>query len=275
MAAHLTPLAMSRAEALSLPNHTARRVEQLAVGAAELRLAKLGLGARRPRNFNPPQFDAAAAVAQPGADIAGNLGDLLHGADQHAYAVAEQAGVGRIVDVGLYHRGIDAHLAPLDHALVLGDRHHALVDLRDRLRRQRRAPATHRLGIRHFAAAHPGEVAVDQIGAHLPFQGFIAPVADVLERQQAQNHLGRSAAATTAAAVGMTFHQRLVDRCHQRFIRQHRVGMRHPGLAQIADFRGDQAVAEAQLGPPHLNHGACSAGCDAVRCPRPAGAVHD
>jgi hypothetical protein len=41
---------------------------------------------------------------------------------------------------------------------------------------------------------------------------------------------------------------------HQRFIRQHLIGRLHPVFAQIVDLCSDQAVAEAALRAPHLNH---------------------
>jgi len=63
-------------------------------------------------------------------------------------------------------------------------------------------------------------------------------------------------AAAAIAAPRMALRQGLIDRRHQLFVRQHRIGMRHPRFAQIIDFRRDQAVTEAQLRAPHLNHGA-------------------
>jgi hypothetical protein len=44
---------------------------------------------------------ATAAVAQLAADIAGNFGDLLHDPGEHSDAIAQQAAVGGIVNVGL------------------------------------------------------------------------------------------------------------------------------------------------------------------------------
>ncbi len=78
-------------EALGLADHAARRIEQMAIGPLEPVLAGLGFGARRPRDPEHAQLDAAAAVAQGGAGRAGNRGHLLHRADQHPHPVAEQA----------------------------------------------------------------------------------------------------------------------------------------------------------------------------------------
>ena len=56
-----------------------------------------------------PVLHALAAAEPAGTSLPGNLGDLLHGADQHPYTVAQQARVSWIVDIGLHHRGIHAH----------------------------------------------------------------------------------------------------------------------------------------------------------------------
>ena len=58
---------------------------------------------------------------------------------------------------------------------------------------------------------------------------------------------------------------------HQRFIRQHLIGMRHPVFAQIVDLSSDQAVAEAALRAPHLNHAFYSE----TLPPHPGAAGHD
>jgi hypothetical protein len=71
--------------------------------------------------------------------------------------------------------------------------HHALVNQLEHLRPEHPAPAGHRLGIGHLAAAHAGKVPVHQISPHLAFQLLTAPVADVLEGQQPQGHFGRCA----------------------------------------------------------------------------------
>jgi hypothetical protein len=125
----------------------------------------------------------------------------------------------RIVDVGLDHRGIDAHPAPLGQPVFLGDLHHPLVNLADDLGPQGYAPAAHGLGVGRLRPADPGEVAVHQIGAHLALQHAIAPVADMLQDQQSQHHFGRSAQATAAAALGMPLRESFVHGRYELFIR--------------------------------------------------------
>jgi len=82
----------------------------------------------------------------------------------------------------------------------------------------------HGLGVGHLRPADPGEVAVHQIGAHLPFQYAVTPVAQVLEHQQTQHHLGRNTAPAAGAALRMPLGQGLGDRRHDFLVRQ------HPGL---------------------------------------------
>src|SRR5712692_2180941 len=109
------------------------------------------------------------------------------------------------MDVGLHHRRIDAHSAPVHHPLVLRYFYHSFVNLLDDLRPDSDAPATHGLGVGHLGAAHAREVALHQVGTHLALQHLVAPVADVLEDQQTQNHFGRGALPATAAALGCRF----------------------------------------------------------------------
>ena len=64
----------------------------------------------------------------------------------------------------------------------------------------------------------------------------------------------------------------LVHGRYHLLIRQHLIGVPHPVFAQIAHLFGDQAVAEAALCTPHLNHVAC-AGTSTPQ--HPGAVVHD
>ena len=102
----------------------------------ELLLGFLAAAAACPSNFEKAKFHRSRAVAQLGTRGAGQARDRFHRAREHPHPVAEERTVGRIVDVGLHHRGIDAHPAPGDDLLLLGDGHHPLMDLLDDLRAQ-------------------------------------------------------------------------------------------------------------------------------------------
>ena len=177
-----------------------------------------------------------------------------------------------MMDIRLHHRRIHAHPPAGSHAFVSSYLHQPLVNLLDHLRPERDTPAPHRLGIGRLAGADPGEVAIHQIGAHLALQHAIAPVADVLEDQQAQHHLGRCAQPTATAALGMPSRQCFVHRSYDLLVRQHPVGVPHPAFAKIAYLFGDQPVTEAELRSAHLNHAVSSA--SSTR-PVPGAADHD
>ena len=161
-----------------------------------------------------------------------------------------------MVDVGLDHGGVDPHSPTRHQAIVLRDRHHALVNLAHHLGSQRHAPATHRLGVRGLGPAHAREVAIHQVGADLALKHGVAPVPDVLEDQQAQHNLRRHAQPAAAAALRMAPGQRLVHRRDDALVAQHPVGMLHPSFAKVAHLLGNQTVAEAELRSAHLNHAA-------------------
>ena len=75
-----------------------------------------------------------------------------------------------------------------------------------------------------------------------------------------------SSLAAPAAAVGMPMRQSFVHGADDLLIHQHPIGVFHPIFAKIAQFRGDQPIAETELCPPHLNHIVPPWGISADRC---------
>jgi len=132
---------------------------------------------------------------------AGEFGDLLHRSRQHPHAVAQQRGVGRVVDVGLDHGGVDSHSPALHDLALAGDGHQSPMQPLHHRRAQREADPAQRLRIGHLAGAHVRELTVDQVGPHLALEHAVAPVAHVLEHEKPQHHVGRRAAAPARAAV--------------------------------------------------------------------------
>src|SRR5262249_32831896 len=212
------------------------------------------LGSRGAANLHDAVFYAARAVAQLCSDLAGNFGDLLHDTGQHANPIAQQTAVGGIVNVGLDHGSVDAHLCPLAQALLPGNAHDSVVDLFDHLRPYRHAPFAHGLGIGHLGHPDVRELAVDEIGAHLPLEHGVAPVARVLENEQTNDHFGAKAAPTARAAQAMAFGQRFVRGHHNSLVRQHLVGVDHPRLVEAVDLFGDQLVTKRELRAPRVDH---------------------
>src|SRR5215470_1214633 len=109
--------------------------------------------------------------------------DLFHGPCPHPRAVVQQPAVGRIVNIGFYHRGVHPHLSPLNHSSLLSQRHDSRVQLRDGLRTDHLSQPYQRLGIRHFFHSYPTETAIDHVGSHFPLQNFVTPVAHMLQNQ--------------------------------------------------------------------------------------------
>ena len=158
------------------------------------------------------------------------------------------------MDVGFDDRGVHTKPVALHHAFLMSDAHKPRMDLLDHLCSERCAPPPHRLGIRHLAGAHARKVAVNEIGAHLPLQHPIAPIAYMLEDQKPQHGLGCNTLPAATAALGVALRQRLVHSAHDLLVRQNLVGMLHPRLTKIADFPGNQPIAKAELSTAHLNH---------------------
>src|SRR5262245_3584793 len=106
----------------------------------------------------------------------------------------------------------------------------------------------------HLGHADAGELAIDEIGAHLPLEHSVAPVARVLENEQAHDHFCAKAAPAARAAQAMALGQSLIGGHHDFFIGQHAIGMDHPFLVKAIDLLGDQLVAEGELCAPRVDH---------------------
>ena len=149
--------------------------------------------------------------------------------------------------MGLDHRRIHPKTPPFHNAFFLSDAHKPLMDLLDRVSPERHAPWSHRFGIGQLVRAHMSEVAIDEVGTNLAFQNLVAPIAHVLEDQKPQYSLGCNALPPPTAALGMTLRQCLIYRADNLLVRQHVIGMLHPGFAKVAHFPGDQPIAKAVL----------------------------
>ncbi len=62
-----------------------------------------------------------------------------------------------------------------------------------------------------------------------------------------QYNLGCNALPPPTAALGMTLRQCVIYRADNLLVRQHVIGMLHPGFAKVAHFPGDQPIAKADL----------------------------
>src|SRR3979490_3407055 len=105
------------------------------------------------------------------------------------------------MDIGFHHGGIHAHSAPVRPSFFVRDFHPSFVNLLDDLRPGSQPPAPHGFGVRDLPCAHAGKAAINEIGTHFALQYHVAPVADMLENQQAHNHLGGGAPPAAASAL--------------------------------------------------------------------------
>jgi len=139
-----------------------------------------------------PPFGGAAAVAEPVPEPdPGRRSARPDPADQPtelADRVLQQVGIGRVVDVGGDHGGVDAQFAATQQ-LVAGELgHQRRVELLEDLRAgaadqlDQRGRVRHRLVQRDAGKAPPG----DRV-AHLPDQRLVAKLVAVLEVQQADH----------------------------------------------------------------------------------------
>src|SRR5215467_2611329 len=126
----------------------------------------------------------------------------------------------------------------------MSDAHGSVVDPLDHLRSDSHTPSAHGLSVGHPGQANAGELAVDDLGAHLPLKYRVAPVARMLENEQADDDFGGKAAPTACAAQGTTLGESLIGGHHDRIICQHRISVNHPVLVEAVDLLGDQPVPE-------------------------------
>ena len=93
--------------------------------------------------------------------------------------------------------------------------HDASVELLDDLGAEGQGELTECLGVGNFRGPHPGELPIDEVRTYLALEHGVAPVAQVLEQQQPQDHLGRGGRAPPGATVRPTPREGLVDDLHE------------------------------------------------------------
>jgi hypothetical protein len=148
------------------------------------------------------------------------------------------------VNIFFDYRRIDPHLAPFHNLLFLRHGHHPLVEVLDDLRFESQSPLIHDRVVRNFTAAHSREGALDQVGPHLALHHLIAPVADVLEQEQAQHDFSGRAPPALGSALGAALGQGFVHAGKQLLIVEQLVGGPDPVVPQVADFLGDERSAK-------------------------------
>jgi len=115
-----TPWAISPQNRLACPTTRPTADNQLLVSLLQSLTIRSALGPHYAPDFQNAKLYAPATITQFGSLLSSDLSDPLHGAGQHAHAISQKIAVGRVVDIGLDHRGIQAHLAPLHYLIFLG-----------------------------------------------------------------------------------------------------------------------------------------------------------
>src|SRR5207302_10484169 len=158
----------SLGEAPGLTDHAGRGVRELTVRSLQPLLALLRNTAAAGKGDLPDSIAyRAGAVTQSRAGAAGDLSHTLHGARQHPYPIPKEGAVGRVVNVGLHHRGIHTEPAAANDPLLARNGDHAGVDLLDDLRAERQGELAKRLRVGNLLRPHPSELPIHQVRAHL------------------------------------------------------------------------------------------------------------
>ena len=87
------------------------------------------------------------------------------------------------MNVGLHHSCVDPHLSPCHNAFLLRQFDQSAMQVRDHFASDCLSDARQRFGVRYLAQSNPAEIPVRKIRPHLPLQGVVAPVANMLEQQ--------------------------------------------------------------------------------------------
>src|ERR1700730_440697 len=105
-------------ETFRLRHHPPRGGQRFAVNRRHCFLSTFPFDSGRAPDPHHIALYAAHTVAQLGSGFTGQGRDLLHQSRQHTRAVAQQAAVGRIVNIGFHYRRVHAHAPALDDLVL-------------------------------------------------------------------------------------------------------------------------------------------------------------
>ena len=174
-----------------------------------------------------------------------------------------------MVDRRLDDGGVHPHLLAPGHPGRRRDGHQAVQQLAQCRAVHDLTQSDHSLGVRDLARVDPAETPVHEAPGHLPLQLVVAPVAQVLERQHPQYHLGGRPRATSYRALppppahhhhhgldDVLILERLVDLpepcLHEPFrLWQHQTEQHHLRQLELGVSSSDHASFDH--GPAHLS----------------------
>ena len=123
-------------------------------------------------------------------------GEATDQARDDANDIPQQRVVGRMMNVGLHHRGVDTQLLAVLQSELDRRLHHQIIDRLERLGRQPIEAAVERIVSRHWQTIEVRELAQCASVGNPLAQFAIVPVLDAHQNQRAQDLLRRQAAAT-------------------------------------------------------------------------------
>src|SRR5216683_1993830 len=151
--------------------------------------------------LHPTPRRSCPISAPPDTPALQRCGKATDQARDDANDIPQQRIVGRMMNVGLHHRGVDAQLSAVLQPEVDRRLHHQIIDRLERLGREPIEPAMERIVSRHRQTIEVCELAqCASIGNPLA-QFAIVPVLDAHENQRAQDLLRRQAAATSLGVL--------------------------------------------------------------------------
>jgi hypothetical protein len=106
---------------------------------------------------------------------------------------------------------------------------------------------SHRSVIWNLLAADPRELAIDQIGTHLPRQRFVTPIAHVLQQQHTKHDFGWRCLAAARLALLAALGQLFLDDEQQGVIFQGLIRVAHPSLPKILHRLVEEAIGKVPL----------------------------
>jgi len=122
---------------------------------------------------------------------------------EHPHPIDEQAAVGRMVDRRLHHRPVDAQFAPPCDPYLCRQLDHAVIQGVQRVRPDGVCPAQQRGGVGHALKVDAAESAQHQAVGDALLRFAIAPIVEVLDNQEAQQHLDRRGMTPMAQRLGI------------------------------------------------------------------------
>jgi hypothetical protein len=128
-AERFTPLAISAGKPFRLRRHPPRGCRHFPADRGKYLSPPLAFDSCRPADPHHVALYASHAVAHLRSGFARDGRDVLHPSRQHTRAIARQAAVGRVVNVGFHYRRVRAHAAALHYFALHRQRHHSLMNL--------------------------------------------------------------------------------------------------------------------------------------------------